>query len=229
MLSAAEWQAVGLSLQVAALALVIVLPIAVALAWLLARKRFPGKVLVDAMVHLPLVMPPVVTGYLLLVLLGRQGAIGAFLDEAFGLVFAFRWTGAAVAAGVMALPLIVRPLRLAFESVDPRLEQAAATLGARPVRVFLTVTLPLALPGLIAGAILGFAKSLGEFGATITFVSNISGETRTLSLAIQTLLEIPGREDAAIRLTLIAIAISIGALVASEVVVRRLKREAVDA
>ena len=229
MLSAAEWQAVGLSLQVAALALVIVLPIAVALAWLLARKRFPGKVLVDAMVHLPLVMPPVVTGYLLLVLLGRQGAIGAFLDEAFGLVFAFRWTGAAVAAGVMALPLIVRPLRLAFESVDPRLEQAAATLGARPVRVFLTVTLPLALPGLIAGAILGFAKSLGEFGATITFVSNIPGETRTLSLAIQTLLEIPGREDAAIRLTLIAIAISIGALVASEVVVRRLKREAVDA
>ena len=229
MLSAAEWQAVGLSLQVAALALAIVLPIAMALAWLLARRRFPGKVLVDALVHLPLVMPPVVTGYLLLVLLGRQGAVGRFLDETFGLVFAFRWTGAAVAAGVMALPLIVRPLRLAFESVDRRLEQAAATLGARPVRVFLTVTLPLAMPGLIAGAILGFAKSLGEFGATITFVANIPGETRTMSLAIQALLEIPGREDAAIRLTLIAIAISIGALVASEIVVRRLRREAPDA
>jgi molybdate transport system permease protein len=223
MLSAAEWQAVGLSLQVAVLALVIVLPIAVALAWLLARKRFPGRVLVDAVVHLPLVMPPVVTGYLLLVLLGRQGAVGQFLDESFGIVFAFRWTGAAVAAGVMALPLIVRPLRLAFETVDPRLEQAAATLGAGPVRVFLTVTLPLALPGLIAGAILGFAKSLGEFGATITFVSNIPGETRTLSLAIQTLLEIPGREDAALRLTLIAVVISIGALIASELVVRRLR------
>jgi molybdate transport system permease protein len=229
MLSAAEWQAVGLSLQVAALALVIVLPIAVALAWLLARKRFPGKVLVDALVHLPLVMPPVVTGYLLLVLLGRQGVIGQFLDETLGLVFAFRWTGAAVAAGVMALPLIVRPLRLAFESVDSRLEQAAATLGARPLRVFLTVTLPLAMPGLIAGAILGFAKSLGEFGATITFVSNIPGETRTLSLAIQTLLEIPGREDAAIRLTLIAIAISLAALIASEIVVQRLRRKAADA
>ena len=223
MLTAGEWQAVGLSLQVAALALAIVLPVAVALAWLLARKRFPGRVLVDALVHLPLVMPPVVTGYLLLVLLGRQGAVGQFLDETFGIVFAFRWTGAAVAAGVMALPLIVRPLRLAFETVDPRLEQAAATLGAGPVRVFLTVTLPLALPGLIAGAILGFAKSLGEFGATITFVSNIPGETRTLSLAIQTLLEIPGREDAALRLTLIAVVLSIGALVASELVVRRLR------
>ncbi len=225
MLTPAEWQAVGLSLQVAALALVIVLPLAVAVAWLLARKRFPGKVLVDALVHLPLVMPPVVTGYLLLVLLGRQGVVGQFLDETFGIVFAFRWTGAAVAAGVMALPLVVRPLRLAFESVDPRLEQAAATLGASPLRVFLTVTLPLAMPGLIAGVILGFAKSLGEFGATITFVSSIPGETRTLSLAIQTLLEIPGREDAALRLTLIAVAISVAALVASELVVRRLRRD----
>ena len=225
MLTPAEWQAVGLSLQVAALALVIVLPLAVAVAWLLARKRFPGKVLVDALVHLPLVMPPVVTGYLLLVLLGRQGVVGQFLDETFGIVFAFRWTGAAVAAGVMALPLVVRPLRLAFESVDPRLEQAAATLGASPLRVFITVTLPLAMPGLIAGVILGFAKSLGEFGATITFVSSIPGETRTLSLAIQTLLEIPGREDAALRLTLIAVAISVAALVASELVVRRLRRD----
>lgn len=225
MLTPAEWQAVGLSLQVAALALVIVLPVAVAVAWLLARKRFPGKVLVDALVHLPLVMPPVVTGYLLLVLLGKQGVVGQFLDETFGIVFAFRWTGAAVAAGVMALPLVVRPLRLAFESVDPRLEQAAATLGASPLRVFLTVTLPLAMPGLIAGVILGFAKSLGEFGATITFVSSIPGETRTLSLAIQTLLEIPGREDAALRLTLIAVAMSVAALVASELVVRRLRRD----
>lgn len=224
MLSPAETQALLLSLQVAAVAMLLALPPAVAVAWVLARKRFPGRVLLDALVHLPLVMPPVVTGYVLLILLGRQGVVGSFLADTFGITFAFRWTGAAIAAAVMAFPLIVRPLRIAFETVDPRLEAAAATLGASPAKTFLRVTLPLALPGLIGGAILGFAKALGEFGATITFVSNIPGETRTLSLAIQTLLEIPGREDAAVRLTLVAIAISLAALVAAELLVRRLRR-----
>ncbi len=222
-LTETESAALLLSLRVAAVSLAITLPLALFLGWVLARKEFVGKTALNVAVHLPLVMPPVVTGYLLLLLLGREWPVGAFLEDTFGLVFAFRWTGAALAAGVMSLPLIVRPIRLAVEAVDPGLEAAASTLGAGRVRRFLTIALPLAAPGVIAGAILGFAKSLGEFGATITFVSNIPGETQTLALAIQTLLEVPGREAAVLRLTLIAVGLSVVALVASEIVARRLK------
>jgi molybdate transport system permease protein len=216
-----EWTAVELSLRIAAWATLGALPPALAVAWLLARKKFWGKALLDGLVHLPLVLPPVVTGYLLLLAFGRRGPVGAFLADTFGIVFAFRWTGAALACGVMGFPLFVRAARLSFEAVDPRLEQAAATLGANGAWTFLTVTLPLALPGVIAGAVLCFAKALGEFGATITFVSNIPGETQTISAAIYTYTQIPGGDGAALRLVVLAVAIALVALVASELLARR--------
>jgi molybdate transport system permease protein len=211
-----EWIAVRLSLRIALVATAVSLPFGIAVAWLLARKTFWGKSAVDALVHLPLVLPPVVTGYLLLIWFGRKGPIGAFLAEHFGIVFSFRWTGAALACGVMAFPLLVRAIRLSIEAVDRRLEEAAATLGANRMWVLLTVTLPLALPGIIAGMVLCFAKALGEFGATITFVSNIPGETQTLSTAIYTLLQVPGGDAAALRLVVLAIVISFAALIAAE-------------
>jgi molybdate transport system permease protein len=219
-----EWQAIQLSLKVALWATVGSLPAGVMIAWLLARKRFPGMLLLNSLVHLPLVMPPVVTGYLLLLAFGQRGPIGAWLEEQFGIVFAFRWTGAALACAVMGFPLMVRAIRLAIEAVDPRLEQAAATLGASPAWVFLTVTLPLALPGIIAGAVLCFAKALGEFGATITFVSNIPGETQTIPSAIYAYTQSPSGDAGAMRLTLIAIAISLLALAISEMLARRVGR-----
>lgn len=221
MLTAAEWEIIALSLRVSVAAVAATMPVAFGLAWLLARKRFPGKMLVDALVHLPLVIPPVVTGWLLLILFGRNGAIGAWLEAYFGISFMFRWTGAALAAGIMALPLMVRAIRLSIEAVDQRLEEAARTLGASRWRVNATITLPLALPGIIAGAVLGFARSIGEFGATITFVSNIPGETRTLPLAIYSALQIPGGEAAVTRLAVLSVLISLAALVASEALVRR--------
>ncbi len=221
MLTAAEWEIIALSLRVSVAAVAATMPVAFGLAWLLARKRFPGKMLVDALVHLPLVIPPVVTGWLLLILFGRNGAIGAWLEAYFGISFMFRWTGAALAAGIMALPLMVRAIRLSIEAVDRRLEEAARTLGASRWRVNATITLPLALPGIIAGAVLGFARSIGEFGATITFVSNIPGETRTLPLAIYSALQIPGGEAAVTRLAVLSVLISLAALVASEALVRR--------
>ena len=187
-----EWTAIGLSLRIASVATLSSLPVAVATALLLARGRFPGKALVDGLVHLPLVLPPVVTGYVLLVLLGRRGVLGAFLADTFGIVLSFRWTGAAVACAVMGFPLMVRAIRLSIEAVDRRLEAAAGTLGAGPVAVFFLITLPLALPGVVVGAILAFAKALGEFGATITFVSNIPGQTQTISAAIYTATQVPG-------------------------------------
>jgi len=216
-----EWSVVALSLRVSLLAVALTLPLAYALAWLLARRRFPGAILLDALVHLPLVVPPVVTGWLLLVLFGRTGPIGAWLEAQFGIVLVFRWTGAALAAAVMALPLMVRAMRLSIEAVDRRLVEAARTLGARPWRAFATITLPLSLPGIAAGAMLGFARSLGEFGATITFASNIAGETRTLPLAIYSGLQLPGAEAQVARLSVISIVLSIGALVISELLVRR--------
>jgi molybdate transport system permease protein len=215
-----EWIAVALSLRIAVVATAVSLPFGIAIAWLLARKDFWGKALLDGVVHLPLVLPPVVTGYLLLITFGRKGAIGGFLAD-LGIVFSFRWTGAALACGVMAFPLLVRAIRLSFEAIDRRLEDAAATLGADGFWVFLTVTLPLALPGVIAGMVLAFAKALGEFGATITFVSNIPGETQTLSAAIYTLTQVPGGDAAAGRLVIVAIVIALAALVASEWFARR--------
>ncbi len=220
-LSAEEWTAVRLSLLVAVTATVTSLPLGVAVACLLARGRFWGKSLLDTMVHLPLILPPVVTGYLLLVLFGKRGPIGAFLEQAFGIVFAFRWTGAALACAVMGFPLMVRAIRLSIEAVDSRLESAAGTLGANPLWVFATITLPLCLPGVIAGAILSFAKSMGEFGATITFVSNIPGETQTLPSAIYTFTQVPGGDAGALRLTLISVVISMAALLGSELLARR--------
>ena len=196
------------------------LPLAVAVAALLARRRFPGKALVDGLVHLPLVLPPVVTGYLLLLLLGRRGPLGRLLEEGLGIVVAFRWTGAAIAAAVMGFPLMVRAIRLSLEAVDRRLEAAAATLGAGRAAIFLSVTLPLTLPGILAGAMLGFAKSLGEFGATITFVSNIPGETRTLPIAIYAFTQVPGGDAPALRLAVISVALSLAALLASELMAR---------
>jgi len=196
------------------------LPFGIAVAWVLARKDFWGKALLDGVVHLPLVLPPVVTGYLLLITFGKKGAVGGFL-ESIGIVFSFRWTGAALACGVMAFPLLVRAIRLSFEAIDRRLEEAASTLGANGPWAFLTVTLPLALPGVIAGMVLAFAKALGEFGATITFVSNIPGETQTLSAAIYTFTQIPGGDVAAGRLVIVAIVIALAALVASEWFARR--------
>jgi molybdate transport system permease protein len=219
-----ESQALFLSLRVSCWATAASLPIAILLALVLARVAFPGKSIVNGIVHLPLILPPVVTGYLLLVLLGRKGPIGALLEQAFGIVVAFRWTGAALAAAVMGFPLMVRAIRLSIEAIDPGLEAAATTLGASRLWVYATVTLPLMLPGIIAGAVLGFGKSLGEFGATITFVSNIPGETRTLPLAIYTYTQVPGGDAQAWRLTILSIALSMVALVASELLARRVNR-----
>jgi molybdate transport system permease protein len=216
-LSDAEWMAILLSLRVSSVAMLASLPFAIGIALILARGRFWGKTVLNGIVHLPLVMPPVVTGFLLLILFGKRGPIGTFLAEYTGLVFSFRWTGAALACAIMAFPLMVRSIRLSIEAVDRRLEQAAATLGAGPVWVFLTVTLPLVLPGIIAGMILAFAKAMGEFGATITFVSNIPGETQTLSSAIYTFTQVPGGDAGAFRLTVISIVISMAALMVSEV------------
>ena len=211
-----EWQALALSLRVATVATLASLPFGILAAYALARWRFPGRQILNGLVHLPLILPPVVTGYLLLLAFGRKGAVGQILDEWFGIVLAFRWTGAALAAAVMAFPLMVRAIRLAIEAVDPRLEEAAGTLGASRAWVFATVTLPLILPGIVAGAILAFAKAMGEFGATITFVSNIPGQTQTLPSAIYAFLQVPGGEGAAMRLVLIAVAVAMGALIASE-------------
>ncbi|MEL6059829.1 MULTISPECIES: molybdate ABC transporter permease subunit [unclassified Methylobacterium] len=222
-LTPAEWTAVALSLKVATVATLASFGPGLATAWILARRRFPGRALLDGLVHLPLILPPVVTGYLLLLALGRRGPLGSLLAEA-GIVLAFRWTGAALACAVMGFPLMVRAMRLSIEAVDRRLEQAAGTLGASPLAVFLTVTLPLSLPGCIAGAVLAFAKAMGEFGATITFVSNIPGETQTLPSAIYTLTQVPGGEAPALRLTLVSIAISVTALLASEFLANRLGR-----
>lgn len=221
MLSAEEWGIVGLSLKVGGVAVLATLPIAFALAWLLARKRFPGRVLLDGLVHLPLVVPPVVTGWLLLIAFGPFGPVGRWLESAFGVSLMFRWTGAALAAAIMALPLMVRAMRLSIEAIDRRLEGAARTLGASPWHSFRTISLPLALPGILAALVLGFARSIGEFGATITFVSNIPGETRTLPLAIYSALQVPGGEAMVTRLALLSVALSLAALVASEWLVRR--------
>ncbi len=219
-----EWNAVRLSIKVAAVAMVASLPPGILIALLLARGQFWGKTLVNGLVHLPLILPPVVTGYLLLLSFGKRGPLGAFFADYFGLVFSFRWTGAALACGVMGFPLMVRAIRLSIEAVDRKLEAAAGTLGANPLWIFGTITLPLILPGIIAGAILSFAKAMGEFGATITFVSNIPGETQTLPSAIYTFTQMPGGDEGALRLTLISIVISMGALVASEVLARRIGR-----
>ncbi|MBN9512116.1 MAG: molybdate ABC transporter permease subunit [Alphaproteobacteria bacterium] len=221
-MTAEEWTAVRLSLLVATTATLASLPFGIAIAWLLARGKFWGKSILDTVVHLPLILPPVVTGYLLLLSFGRRGPIGSFLADEFGIVFSFRWTGAALACAIMGFPLMVRAIRLSIEAVDRRLEAAAGTLGANPLWVFATITLPLCLPGIIAGAILGFAKSMGEFGATITFVSNIPGETQTLPSLIYTLTQVPGGDAAAMRLTLVSIAISMVALLGSELLARRI-------
>ncbi|MFE1598336.1 molybdate ABC transporter permease subunit [Methylobacterium sp. ID0610] len=218
-----EWSALRLSLQVASVATLASLIPGLLVALLLARGSFRGRSLIDGLVHLPLILPPVVTGYLLLLAFGRRGLFGAALAEV-GIVFAFRWTGAALACAVMGFPLMVRAMRLSIEAVDPKLEQAAATLGARPLAVFLIVTLPLALPGILAGSVLAFAKAMGEFGATITFVSNIPGETQTLPSAIYALTQAPGGESGAMRLTLISIVVSLAALLASEALALRAKR-----
>ena len=219
-----ELTAIRLSLKVALWATFGSLPLGLLAAYALARWRFPGKLLLDGLIHLPLVMPPVVTGYLLLLSFGRRGFIGAPLAEHLGIVFSFRWTGAALACGVMAFPLLVRAVRLSFEAVDRRLEEAAGTLGASRAWVFLTVTLPLALPGVLAGMVLAYAKALGEFGATITFVSNIPGETQTLPSAIYTFTQVPGGETGALRLTLVSIGLAFAAMVASELLARPVAR-----
>ncbi len=218
-----EWQAVALSLKVAVWATLASLPLGIFVAYALARWRFPGRQVLNGLVHLPLILPPVVTGYLLLLTFGRQGPVGSLL-EPLGIVFAFRWTGAALAAAIMAFPLLVRAIRLSIEAVDPRLEEAAATLGASRLRVFTTVTLPLVLPGILAGAILAFAKAMGEFGATITFVSNIPGQTQTLPSAIYAFLQVPGGENSALRLVVVSIAIAMLALILSEVAAQRIAR-----
>ena len=219
-----ELEAIRLSLKVALWATFGSLPLGLFVAYALARWQFPGKLLLDGLIHLPLVMPPVVTGYLLLLTFGRRGPLGAPLAEYLGIVFSFRWTGAALACGVMAFPLLVRAVRLSFEAVDRRLEDAAGTLGASRLWVFATVTLPLALPGVIAGMVLAYAKALGEFGATITFVSNIPGETQTLPSAIYTFTQIPGGEAGALRLTLVSIGLAFAAMIASELLARPVAR-----
>ncbi len=219
-----EWEALGLSLKVALWATLASLPLGVLTAWVLARTRFPGHGLLNGIVHLPLVLPPVVVGYALLVLLGRQGPLGGWLYDSFGITLAFTWKGAAVAAAVMAFPLMVRAMRLSLEAVDAGLEQAARTLGAGPAKVFVTITLPLMLPGILTGTVLAFARALGEFGATITFVSNIPGETRTLPLALYSFTQVPGGEDGALRLAIIAVVVALAALVVSEVLARRVQR-----
>lgn len=215
------WQAVGLSLRVSIWATVLSLPLALYVAYVLARKEFWGKQLLNGIVHLPLILPPVVTGYLLLMTFGRRAPIGAWLEQTFGIVLAFRWTGAALAAAIMAFPLMVRAMRLAIEAVDPKLEQAARTLGASSAQVFLSVTFPLILPGMIAGAVLGFAKAMGEFGATITFVSNIPGQTQTVPSAIYGFLQIPGGESDALKLVGLSVVLSLGAVLIAEVLARR--------
>ncbi len=224
MLTPLEQEALSLSLKVSVWAVICSLPIAIGIAYLLARREFPGRLFLASAVYLPLVLPPVVTGYALLLLFGRHGWIGAWLDQNFGIVLAFRWTGAALAAAVMGFPLMVRSIQLAFETIDRRLEQAAATLGARPAWVFLTVTLPLGVPGIIAGVLMAFAKSLGEFGATISFVSNIPGETRTLPIAIYSLLQVPDSDPAVLRLAGLSVLVSMIAVLGAELIARRLKR-----
>lgn len=219
-----ELTAIKLSLRVAAVATLASLPFGIAVAMLIGRGRFLGRPLLNAFVLLPLVLPPVVTGYVLLLLFGRQGPIGSWLYESFGIVFAFRWTGAALACAIMGFPLMVRAIQLSVEAVDKRLEQAASTLGANRAYVFLTVTLPLIAPGIIAGAILAFARSMGEFGATITFVSNIPGETQTLPTLIYTFTQVPGGDAGALRLMLVSVAISLGAILAAEVVAQFIGR-----
>lgn len=219
-----QWQAVALSLHVSIWAVVVSLPPGILVAYALARWNFRGKQILNGLVHLPLILPPVVTGYLLLLTFGRKGYVGQYLDQWFGLVFAFRWTGAALAAAVMAFPLMVRSIRLAVDAVDPKLEQAASTLGAPPAWVFLTVTLPLILPGILAGAILAFAKAMGEFGATITFVSNIPGQTQTLPSAIYSFLQVPGGDAQAARLVVVAILVAMAALMLAEWVSRAVAR-----
>jgi molybdate transport system permease protein len=223
-ISAEEWSAISLSLKVAFWAMTASLPFGILTALLLARGRFWGKSILNGIVHLPLVMPPVVTGYLLLITFGKRGPIGMFLNDYLGFTFSFRWTGAALACGVMGFPLLVRAIRLSIEAVDRKLEDAAGTLGASPIWVFITITLPLILTGLIAGMILSFAKAMGEFGATITFVSNIPGETQTLPSLIYTFTQVPGGDAGALRLTLISIAISMMALLASEFLAQRVSR-----
>ncbi len=218
------WQAVLLSLKVSFWAVLCSLPFAIAIAHVLARRVFPGKQLLNGLVHLPLILPPVVTGYLLLLAFGRTAPIGAWLEQSFGLVLAFRWTGAVLAAAVMGFPLMVRAIRLSIEAVDPKLEQAASTLGASRWRVFTSITLPLTLPGILAGGVLGFAKAVGEFGATITFVSNIPGQTQTLPSAIYAFLQVPGGEVQAIRLVTLSIVLALGALFLSEVLARRIAK-----
>jgi len=220
LLTPEEWEIIGLSLRVSLVAVGLTMPVAFAIAWALARGRFPGKVLLDALVHLPLVLPPVVTGWLLLLLFGNNTPVGHNLMSWFGFGFIFRWTGAALAAAIMALPLMVRTIRLSLDAIDPRFENAARTLGATPWNSFVTITLPLALPGLLAAMVLGFARSLGEFGATITFVSNIPGETRTLPLAIYSALQTPNGDTMVVRLSLVAIGLSLCALIVAELLVR---------
>jgi molybdate transport system permease protein len=215
-LSEEEWTAVRLSLRVSSVAVLVSLPLGILVAYVLARGKFWGKSILNGIVLLPLILPPVVTGFLLLIVFGRRGVVGSFLADYLGIVLSFRWTGAALACGVMGFPLMVRSIRLSIETVDRKLEEAAGTLGASPLWVFLTITLPLILPGIIAGMILAFAKAMGEFGATITFVSNIPGETQTLSAAIYTFTQVPGGDVGAMRLTIVAIAISFAALLASE-------------
>ncbi|WP_424974672.1 molybdate ABC transporter permease subunit [Dinoroseobacter sp. S124A] len=218
------WEAVALSLRVSIWATLCSLPLGIFVAYALARWRFPGRQILNGLVHLPLILPPVVTGYLLLLTFGRRGPVGAFLESSFGIVLAFRWTGAALAAAIMAFPLMVRAIRLAIEAVDPRLEQAAGTLGASPLVVFVTVTLPLILPGVLTGTILAFAKAMGEFGATITFVSNIPGETQTVPSAIYAFLQVPGGEETAFRLVIVSVVLAMGALLLSEMVSRAVAR-----
>ena len=222
-LGAQEWQAVALSLKVAFWAIALSLPFGLLTAHALARWQFPGKQLLNGLVHLPLILPPVVTGYLLLLTFGTQGPIGSALQN-IGITFAFRWTGAALAAAVMAFPLMVRAIRLSIEAVDPKLEQAAATLGASRLWVFFTITLPMILPGILAGAILAFAKAMGEFGATITFVSNIPGQTQTLPSAVYAFLQVPGGESSAMRLVIVSVIIAMSALLLSEVIAQRIAK-----
>jgi molybdate transport system permease protein len=224
LLTPEEWTALAISLKVAVVASVFSLPFGVLVAWLLARKEFPGKMVLNGLIHMPLVLPPVVTGYILLILFGRKGVIGGFLEQAFGIVLSFRWTGAALAAAVMGFPLMVRAIRLSIEGLDQRLEAAASTLGASRLQVFFTVSLPLIMPGLITGLILAFAKALGEFGATITFVSAIPGETQTLASAIYAYTQVPGGDAGALRLTAISVVISFAALIASEMLGQRAQR-----
>ena len=224
LLTREEWEVLALSARVAAACVLVLAVPGIALGWMLARAHFRGKLLVDALLHAPLVLPPVVTGYLLLVVLGRRGLLGGWLYAQFGITFAFTWKAAVAASAIMALPLMVRSVRLAVELVDRRLEEAAHTLGASPVRTFLTVTLPMALPGVVTGLILTFARSLGEFGATMVFAGNIAGETRTLPLAIYTFLQVPGGEAAAMRLVVISFVFALGALVVSEWLARRVRR-----